>query len=74
MHLADADPRMVNYRVWTQNNHIAEQLAKLSHHTEDVIQQLLRDRYPDLRAYNREPVRWRKPTGSWFGLDFQWAR
>ncbi len=54
MHLADVDPRMVNYRVWTQSNHIAEQLGRLAHHTEDVIQQLLRDRYRDIRAYNRE--------------------
>lgn len=54
MHLADADPRLVNYRVWTQTNHIAEQVARLSHHTEDVIQQLLRDRYADLRKYNRD--------------------
>ncbi len=54
MHLADVDPRIVNYRVWTQSNHIAEQLGRLAHHTEDVIQQLLRDRYRDIRAYNRE--------------------
>ena len=73
MHLADSDPKIVNYRVWTQGNHIAEQLGRLSHHTEDVIQQLLRDRYSDIRAYNRdagsmaEPIRlvvWsRFPTG-----------
>ncbi len=54
MQLADVDPTMVNHRVWTQSVHIAEQLAKLSHHTEDVIQQLLRDKYKDIRQYNRE--------------------
>ncbi len=54
MQLADYDPTMVNHRVWTQSVHITEQLAKLSHHTEDVIQQLLRDKYQDIRQYNRE--------------------
>jgi DNA segregation ATPase FtsK/SpoIIIE, S-DNA-T family len=54
MQLADSDPTMVNHRVWTQGVHITEQLAKLSHHTEDVIQQLLRDRYQDIRQYNRD--------------------
>lgn len=54
MHLADTDPKMVNYRVWTQPNHISEQLGRLAHHTEDVIQQLLRDRYKDIREYNRD--------------------
>ncbi len=54
MQLADTDPTMVNYRVWTQPTHLSEQLAKLSHHTEDVIQQLLRDRYKDIRQYNAE--------------------
>jgi DNA segregation ATPase FtsK/SpoIIIE, S-DNA-T family len=54
MHLADTDPKMVNYRVWTQNTHINEQLSRLVHHTEDVIQQLLRDKYRDIREYNVE--------------------
>ncbi len=61
MHLADADPKIVNYRVWTQANHIAEQLGRLSHHTEDVIQQLLRDKYADIRAYNREAASMAEP-------------
>ena len=54
MQLADTDPALVNHRVWTQASHIAEQLATLSHHTEDIIQQYLRDRYTDIRQYNAE--------------------
>ncbi len=54
MHLADTDPKMVNYRVWTQSTHITEQMSRLVHHTEDVIQQLLRDKYRDIREYNSD--------------------
>ncbi len=54
MQLADTDPRWVSYRVWTQTSHITEQLSRLVHHTEDVIQQFLRDRYRDIREYNRD--------------------
>ena len=54
MRLADWKPQLVGHRVWTQPAHLAQRLAELSHHTEDVIQQLLRDRYRDIREYNAE--------------------
>jgi DNA segregation ATPase FtsK/SpoIIIE, S-DNA-T family len=54
MPLADADPRLVGHRVWTQGNQIAEQLLLLAYQTEDIIQQRLRDRYPNLVDYNAE--------------------
>jgi hypothetical protein len=77
MSLADADPSLVNHRVWTQSSHIQEQLAKLSHQTEDIIQQCLRDRFRDLREYNAaagamaEPFRLVVWSGFPIGLDEQ---
>jgi ABC-type multidrug transport system fused ATPase/permease subunit len=53
MSLADADPALVNHRVWTQPLHIAEQLAQAARHVEDTIQQSLRDRFRNLMEYNR---------------------
>lgn len=54
MPLADAEPRLVGHRVWTQSNQIAEQLSLLAYQTEDIIQQRLRDRYANLIDYNAE--------------------
>ncbi len=54
MPLADADPRLVGHRVWTQSTQISEQLAMLAYQTEDIIQQRLRDRYANLLEYNAE--------------------
>lgn len=53
MALADIDPALVGQRVWTQPLQIAEQLAGIARHVEDMIQRCLRDRYSDLIEYNR---------------------
>jgi DNA segregation ATPase FtsK/SpoIIIE, S-DNA-T family len=52
MSLADADPMLVNHRVWTQSVPIAEQLSIAARQVEDLIQQSLRDRYKNLIEYN----------------------
>jgi hypothetical protein len=54
MHLGDYDPRLVQHRVWTEPVHIAHHLGELVRHSEQVIQQLLRDRYRNLFQYNQE--------------------
>ena len=54
MRLADYDPALVSHRIWTQASHIHEQLQQLAYQTENIIQQSLRDRYPDLRSFNRD--------------------
>ena len=77
MALADLDPAIVNHRVWTQETHIREQLARLSHKTEDIIQQALRNQFRDIRAYNKqagslaEPFRLVVWSRFPFGLDEQ---
>ncbi|HUP80324.1 MAG TPA: hypothetical protein VM260_17345, partial [Pirellula sp.] len=53
MALADVDPSLVNHRVWTQPLHIGEQLANTARHVEDVIQQSLRNKHPNVLEYNR---------------------
>jgi hypothetical protein len=75
MRLADYDPALVSHRIWTQASHIHEQLQQLAYQTENIIQQSLRDRYPDLRAFNRdagslaEPYRLLVWAGFPAGLD-----
>lgn len=54
MHLADFDPRLVQHRVWTEPVHIGHHLGELVRHSEQVIQQQLRDRYKNLHAYNQQ--------------------
>ncbi len=75
MRLADYDPSLVSHRIWTQASHIHEQLQQLAYQTENIIQQSLRDRYPDLRSFNRdagslaEPYRLLVWAGFPAGLD-----
>jgi DNA segregation ATPase FtsK/SpoIIIE, S-DNA-T family len=77
MPLADADPRLVTHRVWTQSSQIAQQLSLLAYQNEEIIQQRLRDRYVDLIDYNAdagpmaEPFRWIVWLNFPFGLDEQ---
>lgn len=77
MHLADADPRLVNNRVWTQNAQISEQLSLLAYQNEEIIQQRLRDRYQNILDYNRdagpmaEPMRLVVWANFPFGLEEQ---
>ena len=54
MQLADADPRLVGHRIWTQHAQIAEQLTMLAYQNEEIIQQRLRDRYSNILEYNAD--------------------
>jgi hypothetical protein len=54
MHLGDFDPRLVQHRVWTEPVHIGHHLSELVRHSEQVIQQQLRDRYANLHQYNQQ--------------------
>jgi len=54
MHLEDQMKELIGGKVWTEPNHIEEQLAELSAHMETVIQSYLRNRYESMEAYNAE--------------------
>lgn len=75
MQLADADPRLVSHRIWTQHTQIAEQLSMLAYQNEEIIQQRLRDRYSNILEYNddagpmAEPIRLVVWSNFPFGLD-----
>jgi DNA segregation ATPase FtsK/SpoIIIE, S-DNA-T family len=75
MQLADADPRLVGHRIWTQHAQIAEQLNMLAYQNEELIQQRLRDRYANILDYNAdagpmaEPLRLVVWSNFPFGLD-----
>jgi hypothetical protein len=52
MHLADYDEALVTSRIWTEKDHIEQQLADLSAHMENVIQKYLRNEYASIEEYN----------------------
>jgi CxxC-x17-CxxC domain-containing protein len=54
MTLADYDEALVGGKIWTEPQHIEEQLARLTEHMEFVIQKFLRDKYPTIEDYNIE--------------------
>jgi CxxC-x17-CxxC domain-containing protein len=54
MNLADYDEALVGGKIWTEPQHIEEQLARLTEHMEIVIQKFLRDKYPTIEDYNTE--------------------
>jgi len=54
MDLADYDETLVGGKIWTESQHIEEQLARLTEHMEFVIQKFLRDKYMTIEDYNRE--------------------
>ena len=54
MGLADYDEALVGGKIWTEPQHIEEQLARLTEHMEFVIQKFLRDKYPTIEDYNTE--------------------
>ena len=54
MHLADANPRLVGDRIWTEQRHIEQKLVDLTEHMETVIQKYLRDEFPTIRDYNEQ--------------------
>ena len=54
MSLADYDEALVGGKIWTETQHIEEQLTRLTEHMEFVIQKFLRDKYPTIEDYNTE--------------------
>lgn len=52
MHLADYDEQLVSSRIWTDANHIEQQLADLTKHMENVIQVYLRKEFHSIEEYN----------------------
>ena len=53
MHLADFDEAFVTNRIWTESAHIAQRLADLTEHMENVIQKYLRNEFESIHEYNR---------------------
>lgn len=54
MHLADHDEALVGARIWTETEHIQQQLANLTEHMETVIQKYLRNEFATIDEYNAQ--------------------
>ena len=54
IHLADYDEQLITGKVWTDPQHIEQQLASLTGHMENIIQQYLRDQYATIEDYNAQ--------------------
>jgi DNA segregation ATPase FtsK/SpoIIIE-like protein len=54
MHLADHDEHLVNGRIWTDEQDMAQRLADLSQHMENVIQTYLRNQFASIEEYNAQ--------------------
>ncbi|NLX12994.1 MAG: cell division protein FtsK [Phycisphaerales bacterium] len=54
MHLADYEEALVGSRIWTEGEHIAQRLADLTNHMENVIQKYLRNEFDTIDAYNAQ--------------------
>jgi len=56
LHLKEYDESeedsLVTSRAWSEPEHIRKQLAKVKDHISTVVQERLRDEYPDIAAYN----------------------
>jgi len=52
MHLADFDELLVTKRIWTEPDHIEQQLADLTQHMENVLQKYLRNEFATIEEYN----------------------
>lgn len=57
MHLADFEERVINSRIWTQQQQFEQRLADLSEHIEKVTQMYLRNEYASLAEYNAQAGR-----------------
>lgn len=53
LQLADYDPLLISGKVWTRKEQIAQQLAEISDHMENVIQQYLRNQFQTIGEYNQ---------------------
>ncbi|HWP41295.1 MAG TPA: FtsK/SpoIIIE domain-containing protein, partial [Tepidisphaeraceae bacterium] len=54
MRLADHDEALVTSRIWTETEHIEQQLANLTEHMETVIQKYLRNEFATIDEYNAQ--------------------
>lgn len=54
MHLADHDEALVGSRIWTEAEHIEQQLSNLTEHMETVIQKYLRNEFETIDEYNAQ--------------------
>jgi ABC-type multidrug transport system fused ATPase/permease subunit len=54
MHAADYEKSLVGGRIWTDSEHIQQQLAELTVHMENVIQKYLRNEFETIEAYNQQ--------------------
>jgi S-DNA-T family DNA segregation ATPase FtsK/SpoIIIE len=54
MHLTDHDEALVGTRIWTETEHIEQQLANLTEHMETVIQKYLRNEFATIDEYNAQ--------------------
>ena len=52
MHLADVEELLVTHRIWTESSQIAQRLADITEHMENVLQKYLRNDYESLHEYN----------------------
>ncbi len=52
MHLADYDELLISHRIWTETEHIEQQLANLTEHMENVFQKYLRNEFNSIEEYN----------------------
>ena len=70
MHLIDHDEKLVTSRAWTEPQHIASQLSRLTDHMETVIQKYLRNLYINIEDYNEEAGEIKEPYRVLVALDF----
>ncbi|MEM9186749.1 MAG: FtsK/SpoIIIE domain-containing protein [Planctomycetota bacterium] len=54
MHLADYQEGLIATRIWSQPRDIDEQLVRLTHHMETVLQKYLRSEYESIHEYNQQ--------------------
>ncbi|OHB58728.1 MAG: hypothetical protein A2Y12_20235 [Planctomycetes bacterium GWF2_42_9] len=54
MHAVDYEKSLVGGRIWTDSEHIQQQLAELTVHMENVIQKYLRNEFETIEAYNQQ--------------------
>jgi len=64
------DDSLVTSRAWSEPEHIRKQLAKIKEHISTVVQERLRDEYPDIAAYNRQAGEIAVPYRILFVFDF----
>ncbi|MGA1237137.1 MAG: FtsK/SpoIIIE domain-containing protein [Limisphaerales bacterium] len=70
MHLTDHEDRLVNRKIWTQQEQIEQRLADLNEHIEKVTQIYLRNEYRTIAEYNEQAGRIAEPYHFLVVADF----